>query len=79
MSLKDSFFKKVLSESEIEISVSEKDKEKSYQCDGNCFVYCIHKTMNFLYRVIKILYSTFYFYFAPFTVFILSLYKLDYA
>jgi hypothetical protein len=31
------------------------------------------------YRLVKILYSSFYFYFAPYTVIILSVYYLEYS
>jgi hypothetical protein len=38
----------------------------------------LHYTMIGFYRLVKILYSSFYFYFAPYTVIILSVYYLEY-
>ena len=84
-SLRNNFFMKVLRKSEIEMKSTEEDKERSHECNktSNCcfsiMLWIMHWILKGFYRLIKILYSTFYFYFAPFTVFILSLYQLDYA
>ncbi len=78
-SLKNSFFMKVLIESEIDIHSTEEDKRKSVECNTHCGYSILHYAMIGFYRLVKILYSSFYFYFAPYTVIILSIYNLDYT
>jgi hypothetical protein len=78
-SLKNSFFMKVLKESEIEIHSTDEDKKKSVECNSNFLYSILHYSMIGFYRAVKILYSSFYFYFAPYTVIVLSVYHLDYS
>ena len=70
---------KVLKESEIEIHSTEEDKKKSVECNTNIMYSILHYTMIGFYRLVKILYSSFYFYFAPYTVIILSVSNLYYS
>ena len=78
-SIKNSFFMKVLKESKIEIHSTEIDKKKSVECNTHPLYSLLHYTMIAIYRILKILYSSFYFYFAPYTVIILSVYYLEYS
>jgi hypothetical protein len=70
---------KVLKDSKIEIHSTDEDKMKSVECNSNCGYSILHYGMILFYRVVKILYSSLYFYFAPYTVIILSVYNLDYS
>jgi hypothetical protein len=70
---------KVLKDSKIEIHSTDEDKKKSVECNSNCGYSILHYSMIGFYRVVKILYSSLYFYFAPYTVIILSVYNLDYS
>jgi hypothetical protein len=70
---------KVLKESEIEIHSTDDDKKKSVECNTNFLYSILHYTMIGIYRLVKILYSSFYFYFAPYTVIILSVSHLYYS
>ena len=84
-SLRNNFFMKVLRKSEIEMKSTKKDKDRSAKCNksSNCcfsfMLWIMHWILKGFYRLIKILYSTFYFYFAPYAVIVLSLYQLSYA
>ena len=70
---------KVLKDSKIEIHSTEEDKKKSVECNSNVGYSILHYGMIGFYRLVKILYSSLYFYFAPYTVIILSVYHLDYS
>jgi hypothetical protein len=70
---------KVLKESKIEIHSTEQEKVKSVECNTNWLYSTLHYSMIGFYRLVKILYSSFYFYFAPYTVIILSVYYLEYS
>jgi hypothetical protein len=70
---------KVLKESKIEIHSTDEDKIRSVECNTNPFYSILHYTMIGFYRLVKILYSSLYFYFAPYTVIILSVYNLQYS
>jgi hypothetical protein len=78
-SLKNNFFMTVLRESEIEIHSTEEEKKRSVECNICCLHSIFHWAGKLFYRAVKILYSTFYFYFAPYAVIVLSLYKLHYS
>jgi hypothetical protein len=70
---------KVLLESEIDIRSTEEEKKRSLECNTNCSLTLAHKTFKLIHWVIKTLYSSFYFYFAPYTVIVFSIYNLDYS
>jgi hypothetical protein len=78
-SLKNNFFMKVLQESEIEIRSTDEEKKNSVKCNTHIFLTYSHKFMIGIYALVKILYSTFYFYFAPYAVIFISLYYFSYA
>ena len=78
-SLKNNFCMKVLKESQIEIQSTNEDKKKSVQCNTNKFLTYTHKFLIGIFTLFKILYSTFYFYFAPYAVIFISLYYFSYA
>ena len=70
---------KVLKESKIEIHSTAEDKINSVRCNTNPLYSILHYILIGLYRILKILYSSFYFYFVPYTVIILSFYNLEYS
>jgi hypothetical protein len=70
---------KVLLESEIDIHSTEEDKKRSLECNTNCLLTLVHNILKLIHWVIKTLYSSFYFYFAPYTVIVFSVYNLDYS
>lgn len=78
-SLKNSFFMKVLLESEIDIHSTEEEKKRSLECNTNPFLTFVHNTGKIVHWGIKTLYSSFYFYFAPYSVIVFSVYNLDYS
>ena len=69
----------VLRESEIVIHSTEEDIQKAVESNTSFAQIYLYFSMIGLQNVFRILHSTFYFYFAPFAVIILSVYNLDYA
>jgi len=73
-SLKDNFFMDLLKVSSIKMNST---KQESLEIDEenktSKFAYCINLTMNGFYKLIKIFYSSFYFYYGPYTVLVLSM------
>ena len=77
--LKNSFLMNVLKNSKIEIHSNDDDKREARESNTNVAYSIFYYVMVAFYRALKIAYSSFYFYFAPYTVVVLSLSTLQYA